>query len=160
VGKDEPDDARQRVTFAGEDVTTQIRTPEISDGASRVSAHPAVRAALLPIQRALGARGCVAEGRDMGTVVFPDAPHKFFVTASAATRARRRRDELVGRGATDVPSLGQLERDMKVRDDRDSSREAAPLLQADDAVLVDTSRMDIEGVVAHLLQRIEEAASG
>ena len=150
-------DARQTVTFDGEEVTTEIRTPEISEGASQVSAHRNVRAALLPIQRALGARGCVAEGRDMGTVVFPDAEHKFFLTADLSTRARRRQAELAARGSGVAPELTDVERDMRVRDTRDSSRETAPLAQAPDAVAVDTSSMDAQGVVQHILDRIQSA---
>jgi CMP/dCMP kinase len=152
---DAPADAPQRVWFGDEDVTTAIRTPEMSQGASRVSAVPGVRAALLGIQRALGAGGCVAEGRDMGTVVFPDAPHKFFVTADVRTRALRRLEEL-RRSARDGadPSLEEVERDIEERDLRDSSRETAPLSKAADAVLVDTSGLDADTVLDHVLNLI------
>ncbi|MEM6996448.1 MAG: (d)CMP kinase [Myxococcota bacterium] len=92
--------AGQIVRFGGEDVSAAIRTPEMSQGASKVSALPGVRKALLGIQRALGATGCVAEGRDMGTVVFPDARHKFFVTADLQARAQRRRGDLVAAAPT------------------------------------------------------------
>jgi CMP/dCMP kinase len=150
-----PDDEAelQPVRHAGVDVTTRIRTPEIGQGASKVSSLPGVRAALLDIQRALGARGCVAEGRDMGTVVFPHARHKFFVTADLSSRARRRRAELEARGAA-VPPLAEVERDIAERDARDSTRQAAPLRRADDAVLVDTSDMDIDEVVASLSRQL------
>jgi cytidylate kinase len=148
-------EARQQVTFDGEDITTAIRTPEISEGASQVSAHRSVRAALLPIQRALGAQGCVAEGRDMGTVVFPHAKHKFFLTADLSTRARRRQAELAERGGGVAPELTDVEHDMRVRDTRDSSRETAPLAQAPDAEGVDTSTMDARGVVQHILGLIQ-----
>jgi cytidylate kinase len=150
-------EARQTVRFDGEDVTTAIRTPDISEGASQVSAHRSVRAALLSIQRALGARGCVAEGRDMGTVVFPAANHKFFLTADLSTRAKRRHDELVARGKGVVPELSDLEHDMRVRDSRDSSRETAPLARAPDAVELDTSQMDAQQVVDRILELAESA---
>lgn len=143
----------QTVRFAGEDVTAAIRTPEISQGASKVSAVPGVRAALLGIQRAAAGAGCVAEGRDMGTVVFPDAPFKFFVTADLRTRAERRRAELAVAGA-EPPSLDVVERDVAERDDRDSSRAAAPLRRADDAIEVDTSGLSLDEVVARILAHI------
>ena len=151
-----PDDAPQRVWFSGEDVTLEIRTPQMSQGASKVSAVPGVRAALLDIQRALGAHGCVAEGRDMGTVVFPDTPHKFFVTADVTTRAQRRREELrhLAAGGAAVPSLEEVERDIEERDQRDSSRAAAPLAQAADAVLVDTSGLDADAVLDQIVALI------
>jgi cytidylate kinase len=139
-------------------VTTDIRTSDISEGASRVSRHSAVRGALLDIQRAIAAaslaagRGCVAEGRDMGTVVFPDARHKFFLTASRATRADRRHRELLEKGEASTPA--QVEAQMATRDERDSSREAAPLVRADDAVLIDSSELDVEGVVAQILAAV------
>lgn len=142
------------VSHAGRDVTAAIRTPEISQGASRVSALPGVRAALLPIQRALGAAGCVAEGRDMGTVVFPHAPHKFFLTASLSARASRRRDELRQTDTGAAPSVEDVAADLQVRDARDSTRAVAPLRPADDAVLVDTTDLDVDGVVAALLAHI------
>ena len=149
-------DARQAVRFAGEDVTLAIRTPDIAQGASKVSAWPGVRAALLDIQRTLGARGAVAEGRDMGTVVFPHARHKFFLTADLPTRARRRAAELTAAGVA-VPPLPEVERDIAERDARDSGREAAPLRRADDATLVDTSGLAIADVVAKLLGHIGAA---
>jgi CMP/dCMP kinase len=149
-------DARQPVRFAGEDVTLAIRTPDIAQGASKVSAWPGVRAALLDIQRTLGARGVVAEGRDMGTVVFPHARHKFFLTADLRTRAQRRAAELTAAGVA-VPPLPEVERDIAERDARDSGREAAPLRQADDATLVDTSGLAIADVVAKLLGHIGAA---
>lgn len=142
-------------------VTSEIRTSDISEGASRVSKHPAVRAALLDIQRAIAAtsiaagRGCVAEGRDMGTVVFPHAPHKFFLTASRAARAERRHRELLQKG--EASTAAQVLEQMATRDERDSSREAAPLAQADDAVLIDSSEMDVEGVVTQVLARVGAA---
>jgi CMP/dCMP kinase len=153
---DAPDDTPQKVWFGDEDVTTAIRTPEMSQGASKVSALPGVRAALLGIQRALGAQGCVAEGRDMGTVVFPDAPHKFFVTADVTTRARRRLEDLrqLTRRDAAVPSLEAVERDIEERDLRDSSRQTAPLAQAADAVVVDTSGLDADAVLDKIVRLV------
>lgn len=139
-------------------VTTDIRTSDISEGASRVSRHSAVRAALLDIQRAIAAtsiaagHGCVAEGRDMGTVVFPDARFKFFLTASRAARADRRHRELLEKGEASTPA--QVEAQMATRDERDSSREAAPLVRAEDAVLIDSSEIDVDAVVAQILAAV------
>jgi cytidylate kinase len=145
-------DQRQRVELEGVDVTGAIRTAEISEGASQVSAHPRVREGLLAIQRTLGARGCVAEGRDMGTVVFPDADFKFFLTADLPTRAERRLAELEASGA--APSPGQVLADMERRDARDSSRETAPLRRAPDAIEVDSSGMTADAVTEHMLSII------
>jgi CMP/dCMP kinase len=140
------------------DVTREIRTPEISEGASKVSAHAPVRAALLEIQRAIAATaveagGCVAEGRDMGTVVFPEARHKFFLTASSRTRAQRRHLELSAKG--EAGSAEQVEAEILLRDQRDSSREAAPLQRAPDAHLVDSSTLGIAEVVDQILTRVQ-----
>lgn len=148
-------DGTQRVLLGDEDVSEAIRTAEISGGASVVSAHAAVRKELLSVQRTLGEAGCVAEGRDMGTVVFPDATHKFFLTASPLVRATRRRDERLARGDQDVPSVDDVRRAIEERDLRDSTRQAAPLAQAEDAVRVDTSEMDLAAVVEHLLTLID-----
>lgn len=149
---------RQKVAFDDADVTAAIRTPEISEGASRVSAHPQVRAGLLAIQRQLALAGCVAEGRDMGTVVFPDADFKFFLTADLATRAERRRAELAGQG--EAPSAEQVQSDMQRRDARDSSREAAPLRRAPDAIEVDSSGMSADAVTEHMLAFIRPPRGG
>lgn len=143
------EDGRPRVFYAGRDVTPTIRSPEISDGSSQVSAHPAVRERLLSIQRRLGAAGCVAEGRDLGTVVFPDAPHKFFLTASDAVRAARRHAEMTG------ADLGEVHRELVRRDERDRSRAAAPLVRADDAVLVDSSDLTLDQVVDAVVAAVE-----
>ncbi len=151
-----PEEGAQRVFLGARDVSEAIRTAEITAGASEVSAHPAVRAELLSVQRSLGSGGCVAEGRDMGTVVFPDASHKFFVTASPMVRAVRRREERLARGDEGVPSVEAVRRALEERDLRDSTREAAPLAQAQDAVRVDTSQMEPTAVVEHLLALIED----
>jgi cytidylate kinase len=145
------DGAVNRVTLNGQDVTTAIRTPEISDGASRVSALPEVRAALLGLQRRIGAAGgVVVEGRDIGTVVFPDAEAKFFLTASADERARRRVAELTAAGKPVDPA--QTKAEMAARDARDSTRAAAPLKKADDAIEIDSSTMSPEAVVTKMAE--------
>jgi cytidylate kinase len=135
-----------RVLLDGEDVDALIRTPDVSRDASTVSAHPAVRAALLGIQRRLAAQGkVVVEGRDIGTVVLPNAPMKFFLTARPEVRARRRYDELIARG-----QQVELERTLAEiidRDRRDEERAVAPLRKADDAELVDTSDLPLERVI-------------
>jgi cytidylate kinase len=137
------------VTLNGQDVTTAIRAPEISDGASRVSALPEVRAALLGLQRRIGADGgVVVEGRDIGTVVFPDAEAKFFLTASADERARRRVAELAAAGK--AVDAAQTKAEMLARDARDSTRASAPLRKADDAIEIDSSAMGPDAVVAHM----------
>ena len=134
------------VVVDGRDVTREIRTPDMSDGASRVSAHPPVRAALLGLQRRLAAvGGIVAEGRDTGTVVFPDAPAKFFLTASPAERARRRTEELVAAGRP--ADAAAVLREIEERDLRDSTRAAAPLRRADDAVEIDSGGLTPDEVV-------------
>jgi CMP/dCMP kinase len=138
------------VRVAGDDVTTAIRTPEMSQGASQVSAHPEVRDALLELQRRLGSGGgVVVEGRDTGTVVFPDAAAKFFLTASAEERARRRVAELRAAGQ-DVDHDTTL-REIRERDQRDASRAVAPMVPAADAVLFDSSILSIDEVVDALL---------
>lgn len=139
-----------RVLVDGQDVTSAIRTPEASQAASKVSRHPAVRAGLLDLQRRLGgAGGVVVEGRDTGTVVFPDAGAKFFLTASDEERARRRQAEL-GAGSTYQDVL----REIRERDDRDASRDVAPMRAADDAVIVDSSQMTQDEVVAQMATEV------
>ena len=151
-------EAKNHVFVAGEDVTSHIRAPDISQGASQVSAHPAVRAALLDLQRRLGAGGgVVVEGRDTGTVVFPDAQAKFFLTASEEERARRRVAELRAAGA-DVDAAGTLQQ-IRERDRRDASRDVAPMKPAADAVIVDSSTQTIEQVVESLAAAVR-ARSG
>jgi cytidylate kinase len=129
-----------RVFADGADVSADIRTPDISDGASRVSALPEVRAALLGLQRRIGAAGnVVVEGRDIGTVVFPDAEAKFFLTATTDERARRRTAELAASGRPADPD--QTRAEIVARDERDSNRAAAPLRKADDAIAIDSSAL-------------------
>jgi cytidylate kinase len=145
---------KNHVFLAGEDVSAAIRTPENSQGASQVSAHPPVRAALLELQRRLGAGGgVVVEGRDTGTVVFPQAEAKFFLTATEDERARRRVAEL-GPTADYEKTLAEI----RERDQRDASRDVAPMRPADDAVLVDSSTQTIEQVVENLAAVVETRA--
>jgi cytidylate kinase len=146
------------VEIAGEDLTHKIREHKVSELASRVSQLPSVRQFLLKIQRSLGEkRLCVMEGRDIGTVVFPEAFCKFFVTASIEVRAMRRLMQLEEKGETRL-NLEQVQSDVKLRDKQDAERAQAPLIQAEDAVLVDTSAMDEEGVLAHLEALVRERA--
>jgi CMP/dCMP kinase len=150
---------KNHVFIAGEDVSAAIRTPEISQGASQVSAHPAVRAALMDIQRRVAeGGGLVVEGRDTGTVVFPTAEAKFFLTATVEERARRRIAELEATGAKVDHALTL--REIRERDDRDASRDVAPMKPADDAVLVDSSTQTIEQVVENLALTVEARAAG
>ncbi|HEX5660246.1 MAG TPA: (d)CMP kinase [Polyangiales bacterium] len=138
-----------RLTIDGVDRAGEIRTPAISDGASRVSRHREVRAALLGLQRRLGADGgVVLEGRDIGTVVFPDAEVKVFLTASDDARAQRRHDELIKLGHD--AAYNDVLTDIRERDRRDSERDVAPLKPADDAILLDTSNLQLEQVVNEL----------
>ncbi len=140
-----------RVFANGRDVTERIRTPEVSLYASKVSAVPEVRAALLGLQRKLGCEGkTILEGRDIGTVVFPDADLKFFLTASVDERAKRRLAELEALGG-DVPSYEELKRQISERDQMDSTRAVAPLKRADDAIEVDTTQFTLDQVVEKMI---------
>jgi CMP/dCMP kinase len=138
------------VSMNGKDVTKELRTPAVSAAASVVSAIPAVRAWLLPVQREIGQKGSVvAEGRDIGTKVFPSAPVKFFLEADPTVRAQRRHCELVAAGHGGA--IEQTSAEMAGRDDRDRSRSMAPLVPADDAHHIDTSRLSAEEVVNRML---------
>tara|TARA_R110002096_G_scaffold77896_7_gene183354 strand:- start:104958 stop:105656 length:699 start_codon:yes stop_codon:yes gene_type:complete len=144
-----------RLEVFGEDLTEAIRKPEISTGASMVSSLPMVRQALLDLQRGLGdSGGVVVEGRDVGTVVFPTAEAKFFLTASDQVRAQRRYDELCANGET--VDFDITLREMQERDERDSSRAVAPLVQAEDAVLVDSSNRSLDEVVQEMLELVRD----
>jgi cytidylate kinase len=136
----------QIVRLGGRDVSEIIRTPLVSDGASQVSSFPEVRQALLALQRDLARRGgYVVEGRDIGSVVLPWAPLKFFLTASPEERARRRHEELAARG---LPSdLEATLAEIRERDRRDETRAVAPLIRASDALLIDTSHLSLDEVV-------------
>jgi cytidylate kinase len=148
-------DGVNRVRLGRRDVSAAIRAPDMGDGSSRVSRHPAVRQALLALQRRLAdAGGVVAEGRDVGTVVFPGAEAKFFLIADPEVRARRRHAELGALGH--AVAFDQVLADQIERDRRDSTRAAAPLVQAPDAVLVDSSALTPEGVVDAMEQVVRE----
>ena len=131
-----------------------LRGPEADLAASAVSAIPGVRAALLAFQREFGRNGAVLDGRDIGTVVFPDAPVKLFVTASVEARARRRFEELRSKGVPADPA--QVEADLRRRDMQDAERRAAPLRAAPDALLLDTTTLDIDSAFAAALARVRE----
>jgi cytidylate kinase len=144
-----------RAFLDGEDVSAAIRTPEMAMVASRVSAQAEVRKKLTEMQRTIGNNGAiVAEGRDMGTIVFPDAMHKFFLDASPMERAKRRQKQLAenGRKIEYQEILAQIQK----RDEDDSKRALAPLKPAEDAVIVDSSEMGIEEVVSFMLAVINE----
>jgi cytidylate kinase len=152
------------VTFAGgsvlldgEDVTESIRTEAVSEAASLVAVHEPVRAALFTRQRDFRRPpGLVADGRDMGTVVFPDAPVKVYVTASPEERARRRYKQLIAKGIS--VTMESLLRDIRERDARDAGRAAAPLKPAADAVLLDTTELTIEEAINRVLALFRAAA--
>jgi CMP/dCMP kinase len=140
----------ERVLLEGQDVTGEIRTELAGAGASRVAAWPAVRAALLDRQRAFATPpGLVADGRDMGTVIFPEARLKVFLTASAEERAQRRHKQLIEKGS--AASLAALSREIAERDLRDSTRQVAPLRPAPDAQLLDSTGLSIDAVVERVL---------
>src|SRR5687767_2878076 len=150
-------DGQLQVILDGEDVSALIRTPEISQMASKASAIPMVRHRLLDLQRDLGRRGnVVAEGRDIGTVVFPDAQVKIYLNASIEERARRRYNEL--RAAGEV-SFSETINEMEERDKRDSERDIAPLRIADDAFVLDSSGLTADGVAEKVLELIKSESS-
>ena len=145
-----------RCYLAGEEVSSEIRGDEVTRAVSAVSAVPAVRARLVTLQREMtdGPGNVVVEGRDIGTVVLPDAPVKIFLTASAETRARRRNDQNVASGLSD--DYDAVLADVRRRDHLDSTRPVSPLRAAPDAVIVDTSDMTEAQVIAHLLELVEQ----
>jgi len=148
--KDDP-----TVVLDGEALKDEIRTPRVSELASRVATIPEVRARMTELQRALAAReSLVAEGRDMGTVLFPDASVKIFLDATVDERARRRQKELASRGL-DAP-LAEVKSEIEQRDRRDRERQLAPLVPAADAIVVDTSGMSVEAQVDAVLKAVEE----
>ena len=145
----------QIVLLCGENVNPFLRTEEVSGMASKSSAVPAVRARLLQLQQELAAtQNVVMDGRDIGTVVLPKAQVKIYLTASVGVRAKRRFLELREKGEN--PVFEEIAREIKERDHRDMTREIAPLRQADDAVLVDTSEMTIDEVTDHILTIVKE----
>ncbi len=143
-------DGMQHVLLNGEDITGRLRTEEVGNMASKTSAYAAVRSHLLELQRQLARENDVLmDGRDIGTTVLPDAEVKIYLTAAVETRAKRRYDELTAKGET--PDLSKIEADIRERDERDMSREISPLSKAEDAVLVDSSEMNIEEVTETIL---------
>jgi cytidylate kinase len=159
AGQDPADPAAAEQAARGlraEDLArTDLRGPPADGAASAVAAVPGVRAALLDFQRQFGAaRGAVLDGRDIGTVIFPNADLKLFVTASPETRAHRRWLELRDRG--EAADLTEVEREMRERDARDSARAAAPLVAAPDAIVIDTSAMDADTAFATALAAIRD----
>lgn len=145
----------QRIYLGDEDVSELIRTPEASRAASQVSAHPSVRKFLLGMQRDIARKSsCIMDGRDIGTVVLPDAELKIFLTADAEDRARRRMLELIERGTPQT--FEDVLRDMIERDERDKNRPTAPLRQAEDAVLLDTTGNELQDSIDAVLQIVRE----
>jgi cytidylate kinase len=150
-------DGKQIVTVNGEDVSDKIRTPEVSMGASAVSAIPEVRGFLLDLQKKIAAENnIIMDGRDIGTVVLPDAQLKIYLTADARERARIRFAEMKN---TDGITLEDVLADIIKRDENDMNRAVSPLRQADDAVLVDTTNMSIDEVIEHISSLIRETES-
>ena len=147
----------QRVLLDGRDVTAALRTPEAGECASRVATVAPVRAALVARQRTLAAQGgIVMDGRDIGTVVLPDADCKFFLTASVAARAERRRGDLAGGGP--APAVAAVRREIEARDRRDRARAHSPLRAARDAVVIDTTALDPAAVLARMLEEVAARA--
>ena len=148
-------DGQQVVLLFGENVNDMIRTPQVSDMASRTSVNPDVRAKLVQLQQKLGReKDVVMDGRDIGTVVLPDAQAKIFLTASVDVRADRRYKELLEKGQE--ADYDEIAAQIRERDERDMNREISPLKQAEDAVLVDTSDMTIEEVTQRIMEIIEQ----
>ena len=146
-------DSSAQILLDGAEVTQLIRQESVGMGASQVAAYPEVRAALLERQRKFALPpGLVADGRDMGTTVFPDAQIKLFLTASAEARAERRYKQLSAKGVT--VDMSELVRDIKERDERDSNRTVSPLRPAEDAIIIDSTAMTIEEVFARMLAAI------
>ena len=143
------EDGIQQVYLNGENVTGMLRTEEVGNMASKTSAIPTVREKLLELQRSLAAeKDVIMDGRDIGTNILPNADVKIYLTASVETRAKRRYDELKAKG--EDCDLEEISRDIRERDERDMTREIAPLKQAEDAILVDSSDMTIPEVVAEI----------
>ena len=159
ITMDYGEDGAQRMYLNGEDVSEKIRLPEVSMAASRVSALPEVRSFLLDMQRSLAEQSSVImDGRDIGTVVLPDADVKIFLTADPKERAMRRYKELVAKGST--ADYDTVLREVQRRDYNDSHRAAAPLCQAEDAWLCDTTDLTLEGVIQAVVEHIRQKSEG
>jgi cytidylate kinase len=153
------DNGTTRVLANGQEVTQQIRTPEISMLTSRISALAPVREAMMTLQRRMGAKGgVILDGRDIGTVVFPDAELKFFLSASAEERGRRRFLELQSKGI--MAELEETIQNVVLRDKQDSERELAPLRQADDAIAIDSTGLTIDQVIALMEKSYRDIVAG
>ena len=149
------ENGEQVVYLNGENVNAYLRTEEVGNMASTTSLQPAVRKKLVELQQALAAKSdCIMDGRDIGTCVLPNAQVKIYLTASSAVRAKRRFDELTAKG--EACDLAKIQADIEERDYRDMHREHSPLNQAEDAVLVDSSEMTVDEVIAHIIQICEE----
>lgn len=152
-------DQNNEILINGVNRESEIRDPKISAVVSKYSAMPEVRAALTAQQREIGSRQpCVLDGRDIGTVVFPNAKYKFFLTADYKTRAKRRLLELQAAGKAEGETLESVEKNLRERDEADSKREIAPLLKAKDAIEIDTSHITIQQQVQKVLQSVGEVA--
>jgi len=155
----EPSDEGARVFVDGEEVTGLIRTPEVTDVSSKISTIASVRKLLVEQQQAIGRKtGVVMEGRDIGTVVFPDTPFKFYLDASTRERARRRCGDLEQAGYE--VDVDRIEREVVERDRRDSTRSVSPLRKVDDATSIDTTGMSVDEVVDAVAERVDAILSG
>jgi len=157
------EDGGMVVEVDGRRLTSEIRAPEVTRAAAQVAAIAEVRSWLLPIQQGFGRRkdvaGIVAEGRDLGTRVFPEAPVKFFFKADLEERARRRHQELMTAGKVNASDLSETSRALDARDGQDQSRDVSPLRPAEDAEVIDTTSLTAEEVVEHMLSTIERKAA-
>ncbi|HDR1021369.1 TPA: (d)CMP kinase [Pasteurella multocida] len=150
-----PQDGEVNIVLEGENVSSQIRTQEVADAASKVAVFPKVREALLQLQQDFASeKGLIADGRDMGTVVFPEAPVKLFLDASAEERAKRRYKQLQNKGISG--NFDQILAEIKERDFRDRNRVVAPLKPAEDALLLDSTSLTIEEVIQQALSHIQQ----
>ncbi|MCW9733604.1 (d)CMP kinase [Avibacterium sp. 20-15] len=153
-----PEDNEVKIILEGENVSGQIRTQEVADAASKVAVFPQVRQALLQLQQSFATdKGLIADGRDMGTVVFPQAQVKLFLDASVEERAKRRYKQLQTKGISG--NFAQILAEIKERDFRDRNRPVAPLKPADDALLLDSTELSIEAVIAQALDYIRQKVS-
>ncbi|GGG99827.1 (d)CMP kinase [Silvibacterium dinghuense] len=152
----EPTPSGNRVVLDGEDVTGQVREPEVTQAASKVSIHPTIRTWMVDLQRALGAAGgVVMEGRDIGTVVFPDADLKFFLDASPEARSQRRYEQSGGATAGEATPEAVL-KELRERDQRDRNRAESPLRPAEDAILIDSTSLTLDQVLARIESIVQE----
>ncbi|MDO5053887.1 MAG: (d)CMP kinase [Pasteurella oralis] len=150
-----PQDGEVKIILNGENVSAQIRTQEVAEAASKIAVFPQVRAALLQLQQDFStAKGLIADGRDMGTVVFPQAQVKLFLDASAEERAKRRYKQLQNKGISG--NFDQILAEIKARDFRDRNRAVAPLKPAEDALILDSTSLSIEEVIAQALSYIQQ----